>query len=223
MIPNDDGRYCNACAKTVIDFSVMTDEAIQQYFLTAGNQSVCGRFKNIQLERIRIQLPGYFFKKRIALWQKFLVIFLICFGSNFFSIDILLGDSKALNAQTTGNRSSVKKGKKVNFKIKKRKKKSSWLFHETIEVPLDFNNMLVGFTQMSPDSCPALPSLEPQPNINLTDRGEKNDSTTSISVAGGETPSNNKQPEKKQVPARSAEFILPAILRLRRRTSKKAR
>jgi hypothetical protein len=155
MVPNHEGRYCNACAKTVIDFSVMSDEAIQQYFIKAGNEGVCGRFKNTQLERIRIQLPGYFFKKRIAVWQKFLVIFLICFGSNFFAIDILLGDSKALYAQTEGSRSTVKKGKKVKLKIKKWKKKFAWQFDNIIEVPLDFKYVTVGFTQMEPDRYPA--------------------------------------------------------------------
>ncbi len=218
MIPNDEGRYCLSCAKTVTDFSVMTDEAIQQYFINNGGQPVCGRFKKTQLERIRIQVPGYFFHKKTATWKKFLVIFLICFGSNFFSIDILLGDSKALYAQTQANAPGNKKAKKFHVKKVKRLR---WQFKPVLIEPIRTFDVVFGGLGLEHAPAYYPPWNEPGLACNI-DTPAKNDSTTSLSVAGDISSGNNKQPEKEQVPPQPAEFILPAILRLRRRAGKKA-
>ena len=37
------GRFCNACAKEVVDFSMMTDMQVLNYFTTGTNEKVCGR------------------------------------------------------------------------------------------------------------------------------------------------------------------------------------
>jgi hypothetical protein len=218
MIPNDEGRYCLSCAKTVTDFSVMTDEAIQQYFLTRGGQSVCGRFKNIQLERIRIQLPGYFFKKRIALWQKFLVIFLICFGSNFFSIDILLGDSKALYAQTGMNGPRAKKNQQA--KKKKKKKRTLWLADNTITLYPGCETIVLGFTQTKPEKLPSLPFLETYTSADNIEVNGKNDTTITVSTSGDVTSNPGKKPREEKQPKQPISFILPATVRLRKRGGK---
>jgi hypothetical protein len=222
MIPNGEGRYCLSCAKTVTDFSVMTDEAIQQYFLNSGGQPVCGRFKNTQLERIRIQVPSYFFHKRIATWKKFLVIFLFCFGSNFFSIDILLGDSKALYAQSVANRSGNKKVKKSRRKKtnKIRRRYEPELF-EPKNVMYEISGFVVAEKYLPP--LPMFPPEDYAPNVEELQQPVKSDSAINISASKEGAASNNKQPEKEQVPPQPAEFILPAILRLRRRAGKKAR
>jgi hypothetical protein len=49
MSPNEKGRHCFSCKKTVVDFSNKTDESIVNYFLEHKN--VCGRFKTKQLNR----------------------------------------------------------------------------------------------------------------------------------------------------------------------------
>jgi hypothetical protein len=206
MIPGDKGRYCLSCAKTVTDFSVMTDEAIQQYFLSSGGQSVCGRFKNIQLERIRIQLPGYFFQKRIAVWQKFLVIFLICFGGNFFSIDVLLGDSKALYAQVAGNGTHTKnsKRKKAGHKQASCENKISdfvWI-----------NSTTDGIVHIEPRETPSLAGTTNEPG--------KNDKATTVSISGDITSNPDKKPREEKLPKQPEAFMLPAIVRLRKRGGK---
>jgi hypothetical protein len=43
------GRHCNACSKTVVDFTALSDTAIEQYL--QQHQNVCGRFRNEQLNR----------------------------------------------------------------------------------------------------------------------------------------------------------------------------
>jgi hypothetical protein len=44
------GRHCNACSKTVVDFTGMADTAILHYLRQTGD-GVCGRFKTEQLNR----------------------------------------------------------------------------------------------------------------------------------------------------------------------------
>jgi hypothetical protein len=50
MTPQDQGRFCGACQKTVVDFTVMSDQAVLNYFLKADH-NVCGRFAHDQLNK----------------------------------------------------------------------------------------------------------------------------------------------------------------------------
>ncbi|MFT3827570.1 MAG: carboxypeptidase-like regulatory domain-containing protein [Chitinophagaceae bacterium] len=50
MMPGEQGRFCNACARNVVDFSMMSDKEVLEYFSTAG-ANVCGRFNNDQLNK----------------------------------------------------------------------------------------------------------------------------------------------------------------------------
>ncbi|MBP0902256.1 carboxypeptidase-like regulatory domain-containing protein [Mariniflexile gromovii] len=49
MTPNEKGRHCAACKKTVFDFTTKTDEQIIKTF--EQNNNLCGRFKATQLQR----------------------------------------------------------------------------------------------------------------------------------------------------------------------------
>jgi hypothetical protein len=50
MSPADQGRFCNACAKQVIDFSTRTDQQIL-YYLSHASGSICGRLSDHQMSR----------------------------------------------------------------------------------------------------------------------------------------------------------------------------
>lgn len=50
MPPNDKGRHCAHCQKTVIDFTGMTDAELFAFF-SKQQGSVCGRFNSKQLHR----------------------------------------------------------------------------------------------------------------------------------------------------------------------------
>jgi hypothetical protein len=50
MTQQEQGRFCGSCQKTVVDFSVMTDKEILDYF-SKTSQHVCGRFTNDQLNK----------------------------------------------------------------------------------------------------------------------------------------------------------------------------
>jgi len=43
MTPNEQGRHCNACYKTVVDFSSMTDEEVQYFFIHKKKRGICLR------------------------------------------------------------------------------------------------------------------------------------------------------------------------------------
>lgn len=50
MTPADQGRYCSACQKTVIDFTAMTDREVVDW-VSRHPAGFCGRFVNGQLNR----------------------------------------------------------------------------------------------------------------------------------------------------------------------------
>ncbi len=55
MPPVEQGGYCNACSKNVIDFTRFSDKELLE-FLSKPQQNLCGRFNNSQLDRT-IKLP----------------------------------------------------------------------------------------------------------------------------------------------------------------------
>ncbi len=69
MIPGDKGRYCASCAKTVVDFSAMSDRQVLDY-LTEAKGRLCGRFAPDQLER---PLQPVAAKKKLTWWMAALV------------------------------------------------------------------------------------------------------------------------------------------------------
>lgn len=51
MIPNKDGRFCNSCSKTVIDFTKMENLEIKKYLIeNSVKEDVCGHFKFDQVK-----------------------------------------------------------------------------------------------------------------------------------------------------------------------------
>jgi hypothetical protein len=50
MTPNEQGRHCMSCQKTVVDFTLMSDQEVLDY-ISRASSSVCGRFNNHQLDK----------------------------------------------------------------------------------------------------------------------------------------------------------------------------
>lgn len=78
MTPTQQGRYCNACAKEVVDFSMMTDTEVLNYFTTLTHEKVCGRALPAQLDRI-IARPKEPVKRLFWYWN-YLVMFFMFFS-----------------------------------------------------------------------------------------------------------------------------------------------
>ena len=84
MTPNEQGRFCGSCQKTVVDFTNFTTQDIQNYFAKHYGQKVCGRFKNQHLSAIHIQIPNTVFSY-IPTSRKFALALFIVFGTTLFS------------------------------------------------------------------------------------------------------------------------------------------
>ena len=89
MSANDPGKFCNSCAKTVVDFSAMTDAQLMNYFANLKNESVCGRVHSDQVQRTITTLPQPR-KKIFDYWQYAL------------SMLLLLGKGQQSRAQSGG-------------------------------------------------------------------------------------------------------------------------
>jgi hypothetical protein len=79
MSPREHGAFCQACSKTVIDFTSMSDEEVRNYFLKRSGQKTCGRLRNDQLVNPDNLLPRLL-DASIPFWKKFLAIVFILFG-----------------------------------------------------------------------------------------------------------------------------------------------
>ena len=83
MTPGDKGRHCGQCSKMVVDFTGWTTEEISAYLYAQRQQSVCGRFREDQLEDTyvtpetyiyQLRHSGLSFLKRVAA----LILFVFC-------------------------------------------------------------------------------------------------------------------------------------------------
>lgn len=102
MTPDQTGRHCSVCAKSVVDFTNMSDEAVKNFFLNKkADERVCGRFKQTQLHRIVIEMPHNIFSMRMPLWKKFLAACLVVFSTSLFSCETKIKAVPQTNVHTT--------------------------------------------------------------------------------------------------------------------------
>ncbi|WP_300665570.1 hypothetical protein [Fluviicola sp.] len=88
------GRFCQSCQKSVIDFSSKSDDEIKTFLKDKQGENLCGRFQVHQVERIRIEIDPNLLISAIPSWQKFLVVFLICFGQDFLGVDFIFAQTE---------------------------------------------------------------------------------------------------------------------------------
>ncbi len=99
MSPNEQGRHCNSCAKTVVDFTAMSDDEVKNFFINKKEERVCGRFQQKQLDQIVIDLPHNIFSIEMPLWKKFLVASLVVFSTTLFSCNTSIDGQLVQNGQ----------------------------------------------------------------------------------------------------------------------------
>src|SRR5882724_8501055 len=94
MTPNEQGRHCMSCQKTVVDFTMMSDREILS-FISKSSNNICGRIANDQLER-PISIPGSSpVIPRKYLWRLFVPAFLLAGKANAQQKKIKLNSSKS--------------------------------------------------------------------------------------------------------------------------------
>jgi hypothetical protein len=207
MTKTDNGRHCKSCDKLVIDFSILSDDEIRDFFFKNSNNPVCGRFHKNQIDRITIYIQSYVLKKPIPQWKKFLIIFLVCFGSNLYPFDTIVESKSGLYAQSSSNKQVRGKiNHKHNRKKIKRVKETEIIFDPQSEI-------LMGFTQAIP-----LPAAIPILNIPNTKIDSAINSDTLLSELAVEKENSRKKKSPiKPNSENNNEYILPTRLKYRRR------
>jgi hypothetical protein len=206
MTPDAAGRHCVTCAKTVIDFSLMADEAIEQYFIQHHAETICGRFKKDQLHRIVIDLPLNVFQLSMPFWKKFLVAALIVFAASVFPFETTIaGKTPPAFALYQDDPNPVKQHKKLRIL----KKKKHWRYRLSLsKIFIDPGSLVTqGFTVTSPPDQNTVPSIFFPEEI-LTEN-ILNHLQAEKSLPGKKDPPH--------VPPVSTEFILPALLLKKRK------
>ncbi|MBQ0735022.1 energy transducer TonB [Aquimarina celericrescens] len=85
MTPKEKGRFCNSCAKTVIDFTKMSSSQVQDFIHANQNTKMCGHFKRSQLDTIHLSIPIEVIKTKHSLKKSFLLALLIAMGTTLIS------------------------------------------------------------------------------------------------------------------------------------------
>ncbi|WP_395051882.1 hypothetical protein [Flavobacterium sp.] len=85
MSPDETGRFCNVCIKSVVDFTKMKSAEIQNYFIKNKDVNVCGRFKKDQLDSFDITIPKSVLNQQMSFQKAFLLILFIVMGTTLFS------------------------------------------------------------------------------------------------------------------------------------------
>lgn len=85
MTPTDKGKFCDSCAKNVIDFTNMSDAEIKNYLITKKEERVCGHFRKQQLDTITIEIPRQVLFSQTQFRKIFLLALLFTMGTTLLS------------------------------------------------------------------------------------------------------------------------------------------
>ncbi len=97
MEPNEQGRHCLQCCKTVVDFTNREPEEIMQYLKAHSAQHVCGRFTAAQINTpiaVTEEMTFHIFNSSLSYFKKIAALILITFG-------IIVSSSSKGVSQTT--------------------------------------------------------------------------------------------------------------------------
>src|SRR5580765_5101846 len=85
MTPNETGRFCASCVKSVVDFTNRSASEIQDYFTENKGKSVCGRFRNEQVNKFNLEIPQSVLNQKMPFRKAFLLMLFVVMGSSLFS------------------------------------------------------------------------------------------------------------------------------------------
>lgn len=188
----------------MIDFTEKIDEEIQQYILNHFNESLCGRFKNSQVQRIAINLPENIFRIQMPLWMRFLVACLLIFGISLFPFETTIaGKTPNHTGYYQGEPIAVNSAKKPGFLKKKKRKKHR---RTRMQFP-DITGMEV---------MGSFPGLS-DPPISKTLSDSSSEFKYPFNLQPGTVDARPpKKDEAPKMPNTPTEFILPKLLAMRK-------
>jgi hypothetical protein len=98
MTPNEKGRFCQSCSKTVVDFTTMKTNEIQEYVHENKGQRICAHIKQTQLDTINLQVSETIFEQTLSFQKLFLLALLFAMGTSLFSCADDQGQVKKINS-----------------------------------------------------------------------------------------------------------------------------
>lgn len=98
MTPNEKGRFCQSCSKTVVDFTNMTTDDIQDFIHANKHQRICGHIKQSQLDTINLKVSQSVFDQTLSFHKIFLLALLLAMGTNIFSCADEKGNTKKIES-----------------------------------------------------------------------------------------------------------------------------
>jgi hypothetical protein len=113
MKPNESGRFCNSCSKTVVDFSKMSDVEVQKYLQNAA-KDVCGYFRHDQVDskqnKLRYDLETRFSKIKFRPVRK---LALLSLGLFFITSSCFMGKRATTGEVENAETESVEKNEVI--------------------------------------------------------------------------------------------------------------
>lgn len=85
MTPNQKGKFCDLCKKTVVDFTNKSKLEIQKFLNQNTTIKVCGHFYKEQLATVNIEIPATIFQKKHAYIRMFALALLLTMGTTLLS------------------------------------------------------------------------------------------------------------------------------------------
>lgn len=150
MTPDQTGRFCSSCTKSVVDFTNKSTEEIQQYFIENSGAKVCGRFKNEQVNRLAIPISKSVLEQSMPFHKAFLLILFIVMGSTLFSCknhndEFVTGEPALVEDDTVQPRATT-------GVIRVRENKNA--IHKTDSISVNYRQqpVLVGEVAVEPDT-----------------------------------------------------------------------
>jgi hypothetical protein len=98
MIPEEKGRFCDSCSKTVIDFTKLNTYQIQEFINENKSNRICGHFKQSQLDSINFRIPSQVLVKRQNFGSIFLLALLITMGTSLMNCTNKNGDKQKIDS-----------------------------------------------------------------------------------------------------------------------------
>jgi hypothetical protein len=101
MTPDQKGRFCSACSKTVVDFTNLDNTEVQEYLSENKGSRICGRFTSEQLSpEFKLTVPQSVLYQKRSFHKAFLLALFVTMGTTLFSC-------KNFNNQTLGEVSII--------------------------------------------------------------------------------------------------------------------
>lgn len=143
MTPDQQGKFCGTCAKTVVDFTKKSVKEIQSFFIENKGKKVCGRFQQKQLDTITIEIPKQILFQQVSFSKMFLLALLITMGATLMSCDNNGKKQKINQVIVLDSIASpeISQAKKIDSIIEKEttdnisETKNNSLIKETIQIP----------------------------------------------------------------------------------------